>query len=127
MYILKIHGAVSNLDVSSMKEKIAVVSDKGVLSVFDLFTEEKLEEFLDVNGVAFNAVLEDMMCFSGADYLAIKVAKFPEFKQKFSGVVLGFNGSLVYSLQGSTVTTIKVLYDKTNWECLFKNIAFNLI
>lgn len=107
-YIIKIEGSVRCLDISSLKEKIAVVSDHGVLSVFDLYTEEKLQEFQNVNSVTFNNSFEDIMCFSSGEYLAIKVGDFAEYRQKFSGLVMGHNESKVYCLNGSSIVTLEV-------------------
>lgn len=101
-------GSVRCLDISSLKEKIAVVSDHGVLSVFDLYTEEKLQEFQNVNSVTFNNSFEDIMCFSSGEYLAIKVGDFAEYRQKFSGLVMGHNESKVYCLNGSSIVTLEV-------------------
>uniref|UniRef100_A0A6P3UIJ5 Intraflagellar transport protein 122 homolog n=1 Tax=Bombus terrestris TaxID=30195 RepID=A0A6P3UIJ5_BOMTE len=107
-YIIKTEGSVRCLDISSLKEKIAVVSDHGVLSVFDLYTEEKLQEFQNVNSVTFNNSFEDIMCFSSGEYLAIKVGDFAEYRQKFSGLVMGHNESKVYCLNGSSIVTLEV-------------------
>ena len=107
--LAKVEGAVKCFDVSSTKEKLAVVSDQGVLSVFDIFYDKKIQEFQDVTSVAFNSAFEDMMCFSGHDYLAIKVADFTEYKQKFAGIVVGLNGSRLYYLFGSSIITMEVI------------------
>ncbi|KAG7202395.1 hypothetical protein KM043_018711, partial [Ampulex compressa] len=106
--ITKIEGSVICLDVSSLKEKMAVVSDTGTLSVFDLYTEEKLQEFQDVTSVAFNTAFEDIMCLTGNNYLAIKVANFCEYRQQFSGYVVGHNGSKLYCLNGSSIIILEV-------------------
>ena len=116
--LTKVDGIVKGIDISSMKEKLAVVSDQNVLSVFDIYSDKKLQEFHDVTSVAFNSAFEDMMCFSGPDYFAIKVANFSEFKQTFTGFVVGLNGSKVYCLHGSSIVTIEVCFEsqifKTN-------------
>ncbi|XP_077265582.1 intraflagellar transport protein Oseg1 [Temnothorax americanus] len=107
-HVAKIEDSVRCLDISSLKEKMAVVSESGVLSVFDLCTGEKLQEFQNVNSVAFNIAFEDIMCFAGNNYLAIKVANFSEYRQKFSGFVVGHNGSKLYCLNGSSIVTTEV-------------------
>ncbi|KAG6796046.1 intraflagellar transport protein [Apis mellifera caucasica] len=107
-YLLKIESSVRCLDISSLKEKLAVVSDHGILYVFDLYTEEKLQEFQNVNSVAFNTCFEEIMCFSTGEYLAIKVGNFTEYRQKFSGLVMGHNKSKVYCLNGCSIVTIEV-------------------
>ncbi|KYN08527.1 PREDICTED: intraflagellar transport protein 122 homolog [Cyphomyrmex costatus] len=107
-HIAKVEDAVRCLDISSLKERMAVVSEAGILSVFDLCTGEKLQEFQNVNSVAFNIAFEDIMCFAGNNYLAIKVANFSEYRQKFSGFVVGHNGSKLYCLNGSSIITLEV-------------------
>lgn len=107
-HVTKIEDAVRCLDISSLKEKMAVVSEAGILSVFDLCTGEKLQEYQDVNSVAFNIAFEDIMCFAGNNYLAIKVANFSEYRQKFSGFVVGHNGSKLHCLNGSSIITLEV-------------------
>ena len=107
-YLIKIEGSVRCLDISSLKEKLAVVSDHGVLHVFDLYTEEKLQEFQNVNSVTFNNSFEDIMCFSSGEYLTIKVGNFTEYRQKFSGLVMANNGSKIYCLSGSSIVTLEV-------------------
>lgn len=107
-HVTKIEDAVRCLDISSLKEKMAVVSEAGSLSIFDLCTGEKLQEFQNVNSVAYNIAFEDIMCFAGNNYLAIKVANFSEYRQKFSGFVVGHNGSKLYCLNGSSIITLEV-------------------
>lgn len=110
-YLVKIEGSVRCLDISSLKEKLAVVSDHEVLSVFDLYSEEKIQEFQNVNSVTFNSHFEDIMYFSSGEYLTIKVNDFTEYRQKFSGLVMGHNESKVYCLNGSSIVTMEVNYN----------------
>lgn len=117
-HLAKVDGPVRCLDISSLKEKLAVVSEIGILSVFDLYTEEKLYEFYDVTSVAFNRAFEDMMCFSGTDYLAIKVANFPEYKQKFCGFVVGHNGAKLYCINGTNIVTVEIPLSSTMYQYL---------
>ncbi|XP_063986829.1 intraflagellar transport protein 122 homolog [Diachasmimorpha longicaudata] len=118
VHLAKVDGPIRCLDVSSLKEKLAVVSETNTLSVFDLYTEEKLQEFYDVTSVAFNRAFEDMMCFSGRDYLATKVANFPEYKQKFCGYVVGHNGSKVYCINGTNIIRVEVPLSSTMYQYL---------
>lgn len=119
-YLTKVEGAIRCLDISSLKEKLSAVTDQGVLYVFDLYKEEIIEELKNVNSVAFNSSFEDIMCFTNGEYLGIKVGNFTEYKQKFSGLVMGHNGSKVYCLNGSSIVTMEVklrffyTYTRTN-------------
>ncbi|XP_074101716.1 intraflagellar transport protein Oseg1 [Cotesia typhae] len=117
-HLTKVDGPVRCLDISSMKEKLAVVSEHGVLSVFDLYTEHKIYESEDVTSVAFNRAFEDMMCFSGRDYLTIKVGDFPEYRQKLIGYVVGHNGSKLYCINGTNIVTVDIPLSATMYQYL---------
>ncbi|CAB0043487.1 unnamed protein product [Trichogramma brassicae] len=116
--LITVESAVRCLDVSSLKEKLAVVSDKGTLFVYDINLDKKLQEFHDVTSVSFNSGFEDMMCFSGQDYLAIKVSNFSEYKQKFSGIVVGLHGSRLYCLNGSSIIKLEMPLSSSMYQYL---------
>ena len=70
-------------------------------AVYDLASKELLYEEEDASAVAWNAEVEEMVCFSSAKdggTLAIKTANFPLHKQKLAGFVVGFRGSKIYCL-----------------------------
>ncbi|KAJ8666894.1 hypothetical protein QAD02_008556 [Eretmocerus hayati] len=114
----KVDGAVKCIDISSMKEKLAVVNDSGILTIYDIYNDVKIQEFQDVISVAFNSSFEDMMCFSGRDFLAIKVNNFNEYKQRFFGNVVGQDGSKVYCLQGSSIVTVEIPLSSSMYQYL---------
>ncbi|KAK0080536.1 hypothetical protein PV325_013799 [Microctonus aethiopoides] len=116
--LAKVDGPVRCLDISSLKEKLAVVSENGILTVFNLYTDTKVDEFYDVTSVSFNRAFEDMMCFSGQDYLAVKVAEFPEYKQKFCGFVVGHNGPNLYCINGTNIVTVEIPLSSTMYQYL---------
>ncbi|XP_051161996.1 intraflagellar transport protein 122 homolog [Leptopilina boulardi] len=118
MHLAKVETAVRCLDISLLKEKLAVVSDTDILSVFDIRTEQKLQEFHDVRSVAYNTAFEEIMCFSGVNYLAIKVANFNEYRQKFSGFVVGHNGSRLYCLNGPSIVTVEIPLSSAMYQYL---------
>ena len=62
----------------------------------------------NANSVAWNIHCEDMICFSGQNWLNIKASNFPCHQQKFMGYVVGFYGSKIFCLQGYNMTTIEV-------------------
>ena len=69
--------------------------------MYDLASKELLYEEEDASAVAWNAEVEEMVCFSSAKdggTLAIKTANFPLHKQKLAGFVVGFRGSKIYCL-----------------------------
>ncbi|XP_034942292.1 intraflagellar transport protein 122 homolog [Chelonus insularis] len=117
-HLTKVDGSVRCLDISSMKEKLAVVSETGTLSVYDLCTECKIYEHEDVTSVAFNRAFEDMICFSGRDFLTIKVGNFPEYRQKLNGFVVGHNGSKLYCINGTNIETVDIPLSATMYQYL---------
>lgn len=58
--------------------------------------------------MAWNIHYEDMLCFSGQNWLNIKASNFPCHQQKFQGYVVGFYGAKIFCLQGYSMTTIQV-------------------
>lgn len=66
-----------------------------------LFTED------GAHSLAWNTGFEDMLAFAGQQYVYIKTANFPLFRQKHSGLVVGFEGSCVFSL-GVEMSTVDV-------------------
>ena len=62
----------------------------------------------NANSVSWNIHCEDMICFSGQNWLNIKASNFPCHQQKFMGYVVGFYGSKIFCLQGYNMTTIEV-------------------
>ena len=53
------------LDISASKDKIAVVDENSMVTVYNLKTGEMVWEEPNANAVAWNTDLDDMLCFSG--------------------------------------------------------------
>ena len=68
--------------VSAMRGKIAVVDDSSVVTVYDLKSGKVLFAEPHASSVAWNAELDDMLCFSGNGTLSIKTANFPLHQQR---------------------------------------------
>jgi intraflagellar transport protein 122 len=103
------HGAVRCLDLSSSRRKLAVVDDKNECYVYDLQAGGALLfKESGANSVAFNTEMEDMLCFSGNDTLAIKTGEYPVHRQKMQGFVVGFAGSKIFCLHYVAMQTIDV-------------------
>ena len=96
--VFKHTSAIRCLDVSAMRGKIAVVDDSSVVTVYDLKSGKVLFEEPNASSVAWNAELDDMLCFSGNGTLSIKTANFPLHQQRMQGFVVGFKGSKIFSL-----------------------------
>ena len=67
-----------------MRGKIAVVDDSSVVTVYDLKSGKVLFAEPHASSVAWNAELDDMLCFSGEGTLSIKTANFPLHQQRTS-------------------------------------------
>ena len=114
-----------------MRGKIAVVDDSSVVTVYDLKSGKVLFEEPNASSVAWNAELDDMLCFSGNGTLSIKTANFPLHQQRMQvraranptltptppststptpnqGFVVGFKGSKIFSLHYVAMQTVDV-------------------
>lgn len=76
------HAAVRCLDLSMERDKLAVVDEHSVVSVYELATASKLFEEQNAEAVAWNTELPDMLCFSAHGTLSIKTGNFPLHQQK---------------------------------------------
>jgi hypothetical protein len=90
------------------RRKLAVVDETGACLVYDVVTKELLFQEAGANSVAWNSEMEDMLCFSGNNTLAIKTGTFPLHTQKLAGFVVGFSGSKIFCLQSVAMQTIDV-------------------
>lgn len=80
--VLKVTAGVRCLDLSSSRNKLAVVDENGSCSVYDLQKNELLYQEPNASSVAWNSHCEDMLCFSGNNILSIKANSFPVHQQK---------------------------------------------
>lgn len=122
--IMQLNSSIRCLDISSQKEKLAIVTDNGSLTIININSsssssinnDDIIYEKNDVTSVSFNRSFEDMYCFSTNDTLSIKVSNFPEYHQKFSGFVVGNNGSKVYCIIGTNIKTIDIPLTTTMYQ-----------
>eukprot|EP01147_Barroeca_monosierra_P010401 gene10401-2532_t len=108
MELIKQSTPVRCLDLSSQRNKLAVVNDQGTCLVYDLASKQLLYQEPHANSVAWNTQNEDMLCFSGNGMLHIKAANFPLHVQKLQGFVVGFSGSRVYCLHVNSMKPVDV-------------------
>nr|CAH0101988.1 unnamed protein product [Daphnia galeata] len=106
--LLKISVPIRCLDLSSSRQKVAIVDDNNTCSVYQLSNNELICQEPHANSVAWNIHCEDMLCFSGQNWLNIKASNFPCHQQKFQGYVVGFYGAKIFCLQGYSMTTLQV-------------------
>ncbi|GBG34100.1 Intraflagellar transport protein 122-like [Hondaea fermentalgiana] len=106
--LIKHRETIRCLDLSQSRTKLAVVDSKGDCVVYDLESQE--EVFADKNAwsVAWNSEFEDMLCYSGDGTLSIKTGAFPVHRQAMEGIVVGFKGSKIFSLQAEEMETVDV-------------------
>lgn len=118
--LLTINSAIRCLDLSSSRQKLAIVDEHSTCLVYDLTTKELLYQEPNANSVAWNTHFEDMLCFSGSNTLSIKAGEFPAHQQKMMGFVVGFSGSKIFCLHVYSMTTIEVPLSSPMFQYLEK-------
>mmetsp|Transcript_14117 Transcript_14117/g.26452 ORF Transcript_14117/g.26452 Transcript_14117/m.26452 type:complete len:1032 (+) Transcript_14117:2964-6059(+) len=106
--LLKQNHSISCLDISCLRKKIAIVDDKHNLFIYNLSTQQLVFQDNQVDTVAWNSDMDDVIGYSGNGILSIKAGQFAPSTQKASGFIVGFRESKVYSLQLVKVTVIDV-------------------
>ncbi|XP_032827224.2 intraflagellar transport protein 122 homolog [Petromyzon marinus] len=106
--LLKQATSVRCLDMSTSRNKLAVVDEHNVCLVYDLRTRELLFQEPNANSVAWNTQCEDMLCFSGGGLLNIKASDLPVHQQKLQGFVVGYNGSKIFCLHVFSMSAVEV-------------------
>ncbi|XP_069499548.1 intraflagellar transport protein 122 homolog isoform X1 [Ambystoma mexicanum] len=106
--LLKQTTSVRCLDMSSSRNKLAVVDEHSTCLVYDIRTKDLLFQEPNANSVAWNTQCEDMLCFSGGGYLNIKASNFPVHQQKLQGFVVGYNGSKIFCLHVYSMSAVDV-------------------
>ncbi|XP_047473268.1 intraflagellar transport protein 122 homolog [Penaeus chinensis] len=127
--LLKVPAAIRCLDLSSSRNKLAVVDEHNTLLVYEVKTSELLFQEPNANSVAWNTSCEDMLCFSGNSTLNIKAANFPSHQQKLQGFVVGFSGSKIFCLHIYSMSTIEVPQSAPMYQYLDKKMykeAYNI-
>ncbi|TPX34245.1 hypothetical protein SmJEL517_g03062 [Synchytrium microbalum] len=106
--IAKVSSSVRCLDLSMNRNKVAIVDEQNVVSVYDIKTQELLFQEPNGNSVAWNSEMEDMLCYSGNGLVHIKSGNFPAHQQKLQGFVVGFKGSRIFCLNVYAMTTVDI-------------------
>lgn len=79
--ILRIRTEIRCFDVSLSKRKLGVVDYNNVLMIFDTITKELLFQEPNVTSVCFNAENEDLVCYSGDNWLYVRAKNFSPYQQ----------------------------------------------
>ncbi|XP_045581276.1 intraflagellar transport protein 122 homolog [Procambarus clarkii] len=120
--LLKVPAAIRCLDLSSSRNKLAVVDEHSTLLVYSVNNSELLFQEPNANSVAWNTSCEEMLCFSGSNTLNIKASNFPTHQQKLQGFVVGFSGSKIFCLHIYSMSTIEVPQSAPMYQYLDKNM-----
>ncbi|XP_057655488.1 intraflagellar transport protein 122 homolog isoform X2 [Diorhabda carinulata] len=110
------------IDLSQLKQKLAVVDDSGLCQIFNAVTGELLFQEANANSVAFNNLFEDMLVYSGDNTLSLKVVDFPVHTQTMSGFVVGLTGSKVFCLNGFSMNTLELPLSTPMYEYIDKRM-----
>ncbi|XP_055948629.1 intraflagellar transport protein 122 homolog isoform X1 [Argiope bruennichi] len=122
VHVLKINSSIRCLDLSAKRKKLAVVDDNSICSVYDLSNNSLLYQEPNANSVAWNNHNEDMLCFTGAGLINIKVENFNIQQQKFQGFVIGFCGAKVFCLHYNAISTIDIPLSASMYQYIEKKI-----
>uniref|UniRef100_A0A8R1TUJ1 Intraflagellar transport protein 122 homolog n=1 Tax=Onchocerca volvulus TaxID=6282 RepID=A0A8R1TUJ1_ONCVO len=106
--ILRLKSAVRCLDISHLREKLAIVDETGVCTTFDIKTKQFLFQEPSCNSVAWNADQENLLCYSGGGALCIKADSFSSHQQRMQGFVVGFSGKRVFCLHMFAMIAVEV-------------------
>ncbi|XP_042911227.1 intraflagellar transport protein 122 homolog [Parasteatoda tepidariorum] len=120
--VLKINSSVRCLDLSAKRKKLAVVDENNVCSVYDLTNNSLIYKEPNANSVAWNNHNEDILCFTGAGLINIKVENFSIQQQKFQGFVIGFCGGKVFCLHINAISTIDIPLSASMYQYIEKKM-----
>ncbi|XP_060691773.1 intraflagellar transport protein 122 homolog [Hemiscyllium ocellatum] len=120
--LLKQATSVRCLDMSTSRNKLAVVDEHNTCLVYDISTKELLFQEPNANSVAWNTQCEDMLCFSGGGFLNIKASNFPVHQQKLQGFVVGYNGSKIFCLHVYAMSAVEVPQSAPMYQYLEKKM-----
>eukprot|EP00965_Chrysotila_dentata_P158954 5250674-Pleurochrysis_carterae.AAC.1 len=108
MPLLKHTEPIKCLDINAARDKLAVIDDFSVLTVYEIATSTVLYTERDASSVAWNTQLDDMLAFSGTGTLSIKTGEFPLHTQRPQGEVVGFSGIKIFCQHFVAVQTVEV-------------------
>ncbi|CAH1783917.1 unnamed protein product [Owenia fusiformis] len=120
--LLKQNTSIRCLDMSMMRQKLAVVDEHNTCLVYDCTSKELLFQEPNANSVAWNTHNEDMLCFSGGGFLNIKASNFPVHQQKLQGFVVGFSGSKIFCLHIYSMSSVEVPQSAPMYQYLEKKM-----
>lgn len=106
--LVKHRSSIRCLDLSSSRQRLALVDDTSTVVIHDLTTGAQVWAEGGANSVAWNSIHDDMLCFSGNGVLNIKTGDFPLHSQKLPGFVVGFTGSKIFVLHSISMQTVDV-------------------
>ncbi|KXS11002.1 hypothetical protein M427DRAFT_115320 [Gonapodya prolifera JEL478] len=98
--IVQVSAEVKALDISSSRQKIAVIDSAQVLQIHDLRSKELLFQEPGVEAVVWNPDYDGLLCYSSACFLHVKVEDLPSHPQRVQGKVVAVVGSRAFCLSG---------------------------
>jgi intraflagellar transport protein 122 len=117
------------VDMSADKTNIAIIDEHKSMFVYDIKSQQLLFQETQVQSVAWNLEMDDMLAYTTNDTLFIKTRDMPASTQKLPGVVVGFKGSKIFCLSDTAMNTIDVPQSSTFYRFLEKkdyNMAYKL-
>ena len=108
--IQKINNGVYLADFDQYRDKMLVLDEKSILSIFDVESGELLHQEPGCTSASFNSEHSGLLCFTTEEELLIKTENKITFRQKLklNQRCVGFYGSWVHLMNGTNVETILV-------------------
>ena len=77
------------------------------LTVYDLVSKQQIFTEMNVSAVSFNCDCEDLLAYSSANMIFIKLNNLPSNMLKTEGTLLGFKASKLF-ISGNSLTTLDI-------------------
>ena len=108
--LIKTQRTIYTVDMDQYRERILVLNDQELLSIYDIDNGELLFQEPSCTSACFNTEHEGLLCLTTADELLIKTRNKVTFRQKLKNNqrCVGFVANWVYLLSGTEVETIQV-------------------
>jgi intraflagellar transport protein 122 len=106
--LIKQTTAIRCLDLNCDRTKLAVVDENADCLVYNVETKELLYKEPNVNSVAWNSEIENMIAMSGNNMITVKISDFVMHSQKQAGFVVGFSAAKLFCLQQLSMQVVDV-------------------
>lgn len=98
--------SIKILDISCGRKKLAIIDEDSNLTVIDVKSKEIIISDEKAKSIAFNSDIEDIISYWNDGNVYIKTENFPSNIEKMSGIIVGYQGTKIFLLQGQNNVNI---------------------